>query len=144
MSIKDTQNTIDEVHEIMILLRGGNAKADGDFRSQHLATILNYLRQQRTENKQITLSKLALMVGMAQRQIKENYFDGITNFGIISINTECNMWEWVGVKAIKGQYGKLRINTPEENEYITESLKEYVKKHPNDFDKNLINKESEK
>jgi len=131
MGEKTQQTTIDEVHEIMFLLRGSDAKTDGDYRSKHLATVLDYLRKQKTENKQITLSKLALMIGMAQRQVKENYFDGLLNFGVIALNTECNRWTWIGVKAIINQFGQLRTNTVEDNEYVAESLMEHAQNNPN-------------
>ena len=116
------QETINEIHEIMCLLRGSNAKLDGDYRSTHLGTILEYLRNQQTEDKAITLQKLALMLGFAQRQIRENYIDGLIAFGIVSLSTDCKRWTWIGAKAIKNKYGELRKNTPQDNDYVIEEL----------------------
>lgn len=131
------QTTVDEVHDIMIILRGTNARNDGDYRSAHLGTVLEYLRAQQIEDKSTTLQKLALMLGMAQRQVRENYLDGLLAFGIISLESNCKMWHWVGVKAIKNQYGKLRRNIPQDNEFVTQSLKEHAKEEPNGLDKNV-------
>jgi hypothetical protein len=143
-----SQITIDEVHEIMFILRGSNARSDGDYRSQHLGTVLSYLKAQDTEDKRITLSKLCLILGMAQRQVKENYFDGLLNFGIISVDEKCERWKWIGSKAIKNMYGQLRKNTPEDNEFVVESLQEHVKNNPKKLSqeewKNLPKKDSKK
>lgn len=118
------QRTIDEIHEIMVLLRGNNALKDGDYRNIHLGTVLDYLRLQKTENKMITLQKLSVMLGMAQRQVRENYIDGLIAFGIIGLESDCSTWHWIGVKSIRNKYGQLRRNTPEDNEYIAQQLKE--------------------
>lgn len=125
ISKKDSQQKgLDEIHGIMYLLRGENATKDGDYRSTHLGTVLEYLKSQNTEEKSVTLQKLALMLGMAQRQIRENYFDGLLAFGIISLDTTCSRWRWIGIKAVQNQYGKLRKNTPEDNEYVSQQLTE--------------------
>lgn len=129
------QTTIDEVHEIMFILRGSNATKDGDYRNTHLGTVLEYLRGQKQESKMVTLQKLSLMLGLAQRQVRENYIDGLIAFGIIGLESDCSKWFWVGVSAIKNQYGKLRTNTPIENEFVAESLTEHAKKNPNGLDK---------
>jgi hypothetical protein len=118
------QTTLNEVHEIMFLLRGSNAKQDGEYRNVHLGTVLEYLYSQQTENTGITLSKLALVLGMAKRQVKENYFEGLVNFGIISLDTKCQCWKWVGIIAIKNKFGQLKRNTSEDNEFIANSLAE--------------------
>lgn len=102
------QTSIDEIHQIMYILRGTEVKTEGDYRNQHLATVLSYLRQQHRENRKVTLSKLALMLGMAQRQVKENYFDGMINFGIINLEQKCDIWYWVGISAIENKEGELR------------------------------------
>lgn len=121
MSSKDT---IDEIHEIMYLLRGRNATKDGDYRNIHLGTILEYLYQEQQEEKSVTLQKLSLMLGLAQRQIRENYIDGLIAFGIICLTPDCKGWTWIGVKAIKGKKGTLKHNTQEDNEHIIRQLKD--------------------
>lgn len=130
------QRTLDEIHEIMYLLRGENATKDGEYRNIHLGTVLEYLRGQTTEEKATTLQKLSLMLGLAQRQVRENYIDGLIAFGVIGLESDCKRWFWVGVSAIKNQYGKLRKNNPEDNEYVTESIIEHAKKHSNGVTEN--------
>lgn len=132
---------VDEVHEIMMLLRGGNATTDGDYRNIHLGTILEYLRNQKTETKQVTLQKLSLMVGMAQRQVRENYLDGLIAFGVIALNPDCKSWTWIGIKAIKGKNGKLRINSSEDNKHVINQLKENKTESATDY---MNRKEEEK
>ena len=95
--------TIDEVHEIMISLRGTNSLKDGDYRSTHLGSILGYLREKKRENKSLTLQKLALIIGMSQRQIRENYFDGLIAFEILKLSSDCSEWYWIGIKALTEQ-----------------------------------------
>lgn len=118
--------SLNEVHEIMMLLRGDNATTDGDYRNTHLGTVLEYLKNQQTESKATTLQKLSLMLGMAQRQIRENYIDGLIAFGIISLDANCKCWNWVGLKAIKGINGKLKTNSPENNEYVIGEFTKYA------------------
>lgn len=91
---------LNEIHEIIYILRGRNGVKDGDYRSTHLGTILQYLYEKKREEKSLTLQKLALMLGMAQRQIRENYYDGMLAFGIIKLTSDCNTWYWVGLKAL--------------------------------------------
>ena len=89
-----------EVREIVIALGRG---ADGaDFRGTHLNQILTYLKRTKRENKKITLCKLALVCGMAVRQIRENYFDGLEAFGIVEMTMEKSVetWNWIGLTAI--------------------------------------------
>lgn len=143
MAIRDNnpQTTIDEVHEIMYLLRGTNATKDGDYRNIHLGTVLEYLRNQKFEEKMITLQKLSLMLGLAQRQVRENYIDGLIAFGIISLNSDCKAWYWVGSKAIKNQFGKLRTNNKEDNEYVVNQLVENKNESATEY---MNKKEAEK
>jgi hypothetical protein len=108
----------------MFIFRGSNATKDGEYRNVHLATILEYLRGQNEEDKATTLQKLALILGLAQRQIRENYLDGLIAFGVISLSSDCKRWHWVGSIAIKNKYGKLRTNTPEDNNYVVKNLSE--------------------
>lgn len=128
---------INEVHEIMMLLRGDNATTDGDYRNTHLGTVLEYLLNQKTESKATTLQKLSLMLGMAQRQIRENYIDGLIAFGIINLDANCRCWNWVGLKAVKGLNGKLKTNSAVDNEYVIGEFTKYANKQ------NEIKKEKE-
>lgn len=128
---------INEVHEIMMLLRGDNATTDGDYRNTHLGTVLEYLLNQKTESKATTLQKLSLMLGMAQRQIRENYIDGLIAFGIINLDANCRCWNWVGLKAVKGLNGKLKTNSAVDNEYVIGEFTKYANK------RNEIKKEKE-
>jgi hypothetical protein len=105
---KPQQFEIDEIHQIIKILRGGNGKNDGDYRSTHLGTILEYLSKKERENKSLTLQKLALMIGMSQRQIRENYVDGLIAFGIINLTQKCDEWYWVGISAIQDKQGELK------------------------------------
>ena len=75
------QTSVDEIHEIIFCLRGQNGLKDGDYRTTHLAIILEYLQRTKSENKMLTLQKLALVIGMSQRQVRENYIDGLIAFG---------------------------------------------------------------
>jgi len=92
---------LDEIHQIIQILRGGTGKNDGDYRSTHLGIILEYMQNKKRENKSLTLQKLALMIGMSQRQIRENYVDGLIAFGIINLTQKCDEWYWVGISAIR-------------------------------------------
>lgn len=106
--LKPKQTTMDEVHQIMFKLRGDNATKDGDYRNKHLGTILEYLLMTKREEKSITLQKLALMLGMAQRQIRENYFDGLVAFNIIGLSQNCQEWYWIGVNSLDKHIGELK------------------------------------
>lgn len=96
----EEKQTIDEIHQIMVKLRGSTGNNDGDYRSKHLGVILEYLYQKKRENKSLTLQKLALIIGMSQRQIRENYIDGLIAFGIINLTQKCDEWYWVGLIAL--------------------------------------------
>ena len=101
------RTSIDEIHQIITIIRGGTGKNDGDYRSTHIGVILEYLQSKKTENKSLSLQKLALMLGMSQRQIRENYFDGLIAFGIIGLTSKCDCWYWVGLSAIINKEGEL-------------------------------------
>lgn len=118
MTMKDKPiMTIDEVHEIIYLLRGKAGTNEGDFRNKHLGVTLDYLRRTGTEDKSITCQKLSLMLGMASRQVKENYIDGLIAWGIISLDTLCRTWKWIGVSALKDKFGQIpKRNELEESE----------------------------
>lgn len=102
------QQTIDEVHQIIKALRGSTGKNDGDYRSTHLGIILEYLLSKKRENKSLTLQKLALIIGMSQRQIRENYIDGLIAFGIINLTSKCDEWYYVGISALNLSEGELK------------------------------------
>lgn len=107
-----------EEREIMTAL--GRTSLDGNVKGTHLGQILTYCKQQKQESVKITLSKLALICGMAKRQIRENYFEGLEAFGIIKILNLQNdvFWKWIGISALERQ------NNGSENP--EESLKDYV------------------
>lgn len=104
------QTSIDEVHAIIKILRGSAGKNDGDYRSSHLGTTLEYMQRTKREDKKLTLAKLSIMLGMAQRQVKENYFDGLLAFHVIELDNKCQEWYWVGLSGIQGKEGELRRN----------------------------------
>jgi hypothetical protein len=105
--------TIDEIHQIMFLLRGDSGLNEGDFRSKHLGTILSYLRETKRESLSNTVAKLALKVGMNARYIKENYLNGIIAYGIVGLEQNCSEWYWIGLNAIETKKGELRKRNEE-------------------------------
>ena len=105
--LKPKQQSMDEIHDIIIALRGGTGKNDGDYRSSHLGIILEYLKTQKREDKRLTLQKLALKIGMSQRQIRENYFDGLIAFGVLGLTSQCDVWYWIGKEALTKHEGEL-------------------------------------
>jgi len=60
-----------------------------------------YLHKNKTEKLKATLSKLALICGMQKRYVRENYIEGLVEFGIIKTTVLHNevVWNWVGLKA---------------------------------------------
>lgn len=98
---------VDEVHAIIQILRGSNGKNDGDYRATHLGVVLEYLQRTKREDKKLTLAKLSLMLGMAARQVKENYFDGLLAFHIVELDSKCQEWYWVGLSGIQQKEGEL-------------------------------------
>lgn len=105
--LKPKQQSIDEIHDIITALRGGTGRNDGDYRSSHLGIILEYLKTQKREDKRLTLQKLALKIGMSQRQIRENYFDGLLAYGILGLSSKCDEWYWIGKEALIKKEGEL-------------------------------------
>lgn len=89
-----------EIKEIMDAL--GRNETEGNVRGSHLGKILQYLQMHKTERMKSTLAKLALVCGMNIRYVRENYLEGLIEYGIISINCENNdiAWNWVGCKAL--------------------------------------------
>ena len=73
----------EEIKEIMDYL--GRPSMEGDVRGSHLSKVLLYLQRTANENLDITLSKLALVLGMNPRYVRENYLKGLMYFGVIKI-----------------------------------------------------------
>lgn len=87
----------------------GRRTRDGAIRDAHLSQILNYLVQTRSEVLKATYSKLALICGMNKRAVRENYMEGLIEFGIINVIVIGNEehWKWVGIQALlKNNGGK--------------------------------------
>lgn len=80
----------------------GRPVMDGDVRGLHLGKVLMYLKQTRTEAMDETISKLALVLGMNGRYVRENYLKGLTYFKIIECfhNGNVYFWRWIGEKAL--------------------------------------------
>lgn len=98
----EDKETIYEIKEIMDCL--GRSHSEGFIKGTHLSTILSYLRQKKTETFRLTKAKLALICGMGQRYLQENYLDGIEAFGLIEMGiNEYNekIWKWIGLKALR-------------------------------------------
>lgn len=96
-----------EIKEIMMCL--GRRELDGEVRGSHLSKVLMYLSMQKEENLDITLSKLALVLGMNPRYVRENYLKGLMYFGVIKIY-ELNhntIWKWIGINAFNNGSGNL-------------------------------------
>jgi len=91
-----------EINNIMSFL--GRRHLDGEVRGSHLGQILMYLKQTKTESLKSTLRKLTLVCGMQKRYVRENYIEGLVEFGIIHIMNIKNevVWQWVGEKAFDG------------------------------------------
>ena len=101
-----------EIKQIMDFL--GRGIQDGEVRGSHLGQILMYLRMTKKENMKKTLSKLALICGTSQRNLRENYLEGLGNFDIINITTEGHsiVWSWYGSKAFDGKPVMSEIRPP--------------------------------
>lgn len=97
-----TEVTIAEIKHIMQIL-GRSSHLDGEVRGSHLSQILEYLRQTKHETVKRTLSKLSLICAMSQRSIRENYLEGLIEFGIIKTEQNSNelCWSWIGEKAFE-------------------------------------------
>lgn len=90
-----------EIKDIMDLL--GRGIVEGSVRGSHLGQILMYLHKNQTEKLKATLSKLALICGMQKRYVRENYIEGLVEFGIIKTTVLHNevVWKWIGIKAFE-------------------------------------------
>ena len=87
----------DEIRNIIEAL-GRKNLSEGDIRGIHLGKVLLYLQQKKNENYNDTLYKLALLLGMNIRYVKENYLKGLELFGVIDTQMVKNdlFWRWKG------------------------------------------------
>ena len=121
----------------------GRPVLDGDVRGTHLGKVLTYLKITNTENLDITLSKLALVLGMNPRYIRENYLKGLMYFDIIKLYQKgnSNYWRWIGVSAFNGHSELKNLIAPIPPPIIIkeELLKEekIIKTPPKEKKKNL-------
>jgi len=105
----------------------GRTEIDGEVRGSHLGKVLTYLKMVKGESWDITLSKLALVLGVNPRYIRENYLKGLMYFGVIKLYRNGNTlkWEWTGEKAFNG------VNIiPTEPEQIMKDLDDLEKEKP--------------
>lgn len=95
---KDLTNP-QEIKEIMDVL--GRNITEGRVRGSHLGQILSYLQQQRQESLERTYKKLALICGMQKRYVRENYVEGLIEFGVLDTVVVKNevFWKWRGIEA---------------------------------------------
>ena len=89
----------DEIKNIMSAI--GRNHTEGEVKGSHLGQILTYLYQHRTETMRKTLAKLSLICGMNKRYLRENYLEGLEEFGVIKVECISNeyIWNWIGEKA---------------------------------------------
>lgn len=106
--------------EKRIMDKLGRQELEGEVRGSHLGKVLTYLKMIKHESWDITLSKLALVLGVNPRYVRENYLKGLIYFGIIKLyrnsNTMC--WEWVGESALIGSV------IPSEPEQVLNNLRD--------------------
>lgn len=81
----------------------GRGSRDGAVRDSHLGQIVSYLHQKKTEKLKSTYSKLALVCGISKRILRENYIEGLMEFGVIEVKivNHDEVWNWIGVKAFE-------------------------------------------
>lgn len=96
-----------EIKQIMDIF--GIKATDGQIRGTHLAQVLTYLSQKKCEDYTKTVNKLGLMTGMGTRCLKDNYLNGIEDFGIIQVSITGNqkIWKWIGIKSLSGEEIKI-------------------------------------
>lgn len=136
MSIKKTNP--DEIQNIINAL-GRSDLTEGNVRGTHLGKILHYLQMNKTEIYQTTLYKLALMLGMNIRYVRENYLKGLELFGVIKtrmVNNEL-VWNWYGDKFICSNNGG-------ELEQVSQSATEYMKEQDLQKQKEKVKKGDKK
>lgn len=83
----------------------GRGSLEGEVKGSHLGSVLTYLKKTKQESVYSTLAKLSLVCGANKRYIRENYLEGLIEFGIIELieyghNT---YWKWNGIKAVNGK-----------------------------------------
>lgn len=95
-NIGETDTPLDQVNKIMERL--GLKNVEGDVKGGHMAVFLNYLAIKRRESVKSTLSKLSFQMQMDKRRLRENYFEGVLEWGIIEIMVEkgTQYWVWTG------------------------------------------------
>lgn len=83
----------------------GRGSRDGAVRDSHLGQIVSYLHQKKTEKLKSTYSKLALVCGISKRILRENYIEGLIEFGVIEVRIENHdeVWNWIGSKVFNGE-----------------------------------------
>lgn len=98
--ILEGNSTHDELVNVLEFL--GRKHTEGDVAGDHLSRILEYLIRQQQEEYKKTVSKLALLIGIGQRYVKENYLEGLEAFDIIEIRvgSKWKIWTWRGIKDI--------------------------------------------
>lgn len=104
----------------------GKSNIEGNVKSEHNIKILAYLQATKGESYDATLSKLAYMLTMSARQIRENYIKGLMYWGIIKTTSYGNdySWEWVGYPALE----KLKINLGSVQDRLEKMGKEKLEK----------------
>jgi len=110
-----------EEKRIMDIL--GRQETEGEVRGSHLGKVLTYLKTVKSEAWDITMSKLALILGVNPRYIRENYLKGLMYFGVIKLyrNTNTLNWQWVGESALTGAV------IPSESEQVMNKLQDIEK-----------------
>ena len=119
----------------------GRTEIDGEVRGSHLGKVLTYLKMTKGEVWDVTLSKLALVLGVNPRYIRENYLKGLMYFNVIKLYRNGNTlkWQWIGEKAFHG------VNIiPTEPEQTMEGLTDLEKSHSPKQQAEEIAKELEK
>lgn len=88
-----------EIKELLQIF--GRTATEGQIKGDHLSKILSYLQRKKTERYKSTLAKLALICGMNVRYVRENYLEGLIEFGVIQVHNSENdvFWTWIGRKA---------------------------------------------
>lgn len=113
---KSQETPPSEIKEIMNCLGRGNESTIVS--GTHLSKILLYLQMQKVEDYQKTISKLAVMLGMKARYVREDYLEGLESWGIIvtEINKNTKLWHWIGKKTFDNWLGtKAFIKKPDNN-----------------------------
>lgn len=106
--IIESKETISEIKEVISCL--GRTASEGSVRGEHLGKILSVCRNPPTRIKTCRdlTAYLALICGMQQRYIKENYLDGLEIVGVIDtimVNND-KFFKWIGMKAFERNTGE--------------------------------------